>query len=129
MEAIPLSDTSAAACAKTLTFTWISRFGIPETITSDPARNLLHTFGLNCARCFTSLTNKQQLTILSQKEQSKVCTTASRMPFAHMLQRKLGPRSYILCSLDSEPSRGKTLVFPRLKQFLVLPLCCLMNFC
>ncbi len=35
MEAIPLSDTSAAACAKVLTFTWISRFGVPETITSD----------------------------------------------------------------------------------------------
>jgi hypothetical protein len=35
MEAIPLSDTSAAACVKALTFTWISRFGIPETITSD----------------------------------------------------------------------------------------------
>ncbi len=29
----------------------------------------------------------------------------------------------------SAHSRGKTLVFPRLKQFLVLPLCCLMNFC
>jgi hypothetical protein len=35
MEAIPLSDTSAAACAKALTFTWISHFGVPETITSD----------------------------------------------------------------------------------------------
>ncbi len=35
MEAIPFSDISAAACAKVLTFTWISRFGIPETITSD----------------------------------------------------------------------------------------------
>jgi hypothetical protein len=35
MEAIPLSDTSAAACAKALTYTWISRFGVPETITSD----------------------------------------------------------------------------------------------
>jgi hypothetical protein len=35
MEAIPLSDTSAVACAKALTFTWISRFGVPEMITSD----------------------------------------------------------------------------------------------
>jgi hypothetical protein len=33
MEAVPLSDTSAAACAKALT--WISCFGVPETITSD----------------------------------------------------------------------------------------------
>ncbi len=35
MEAIPLSETSAAACAKALTFPWISRFGVPEMITSD----------------------------------------------------------------------------------------------
>jgi hypothetical protein len=35
MEAIPLSDTSTAACAKALTYTWISRFGVPETISSD----------------------------------------------------------------------------------------------
>ncbi len=35
MEAISLSDTSTVACTKALTFTWISRFGNPETITSD----------------------------------------------------------------------------------------------
>ncbi len=35
MEAIPLSETFVAACAKALTFTWISCFGVPETITFD----------------------------------------------------------------------------------------------
>jgi hypothetical protein len=35
MEAIPLSETSAAACAKALAFPWISRFGVLKTITSD----------------------------------------------------------------------------------------------
>ncbi len=35
METIPLSDTSAVACAKALTFTRISCFGVPETITSN----------------------------------------------------------------------------------------------
>jgi hypothetical protein len=35
IEAIPVSETFAAAFAKALTFTWISRFGVPETITSD----------------------------------------------------------------------------------------------
>jgi hypothetical protein len=35
MEAIPLSDMSKAAFAKALTFSWISRFGFPQTITSD----------------------------------------------------------------------------------------------
>ncbi len=33
MEPIPLSETSAAACAKALTFTWISQFGVPKRIT------------------------------------------------------------------------------------------------
>ncbi len=35
MEAIPLSETSAVACSKAWTFTWISCFGIPKTITPD----------------------------------------------------------------------------------------------
>ncbi len=35
MEAIPLVKTSAVACAKALTFSWISHFGVPEMITSD----------------------------------------------------------------------------------------------
>jgi hypothetical protein len=35
MEAIPLLETSVVACAKASTFTWISCFGVPETITSD----------------------------------------------------------------------------------------------
>jgi hypothetical protein len=32
---IPLSETSATACARALVFSWITRFGVPETITSD----------------------------------------------------------------------------------------------
>jgi hypothetical protein len=35
MKTIPISDMSAAACAKALTFSLISLFGVPETITSD----------------------------------------------------------------------------------------------
>jgi hypothetical protein len=35
METIPHSETSGVACTKAITFTWISRFGVPETITSD----------------------------------------------------------------------------------------------
>jgi hypothetical protein len=91
--------------------------------------NLLQTFGLNCARCFTSPTNKQLLTILSRTEQSKGCTDASRTSFAHLSPRQLGSRRYLLCSSDSEHSQGKTPVLSRQKHFLALPLCCLMNFC
>ncbi len=35
MEAIPLSETSAAECARALVFSWITCFGVPKTITSD----------------------------------------------------------------------------------------------
>jgi transposase InsO family protein len=35
MEAIPLSETFAATCARALVFSWIMLFGVPETITSD----------------------------------------------------------------------------------------------
>jgi hypothetical protein len=35
MEAIPLVEMFSAACAKALTFSWISRFGMPKMITSD----------------------------------------------------------------------------------------------
>jgi transposase InsO family protein len=35
MEAITLSETYAAACAHALVFSWITRFGVTKTITSD----------------------------------------------------------------------------------------------
>jgi transposase InsO family protein len=35
MDGSPPSETSVAACAKDLTFTWISRFGVPKMIPSD----------------------------------------------------------------------------------------------
>jgi IS30 family transposase len=35
METIPLSETSVAACARALVFSRITRFWVPETITSD----------------------------------------------------------------------------------------------
>ncbi len=61
--------------------------------------------------------------------QSRDCTAASRTRFAHMLPRQHGPNSYLLCSSDSEHSRGKTLVFLWLRQFSVPKLSCQMNFC
>jgi transposase InsO family protein len=35
MEAVPLADTSAAACAAALFQGWISRYGVPHVLTSD----------------------------------------------------------------------------------------------
>jgi hypothetical protein len=51
------------------------------------------------------------------------------MRFAHAPPRRLGPRSYPLYSSASVHSRGKTLVFPRLRQFLALQLSRPTNFC
>ncbi len=53
----------------------------------------------------------------------------SRMRFAHAPPQQLGPRSYPLYSSASVHSRGKTLVFPRLRQFLALQLSCPTNLC
>jgi hypothetical protein len=61
--------------------------------------------------------------------QLKDCTAASRMRFAHVPPWQHCLRSYPLCFSDSEHSRGKTLVFPRLRQFSVHKLYCQMNFC
>ncbi len=61
MEAIPLSDTSAAACTKALTFTWISHFGIPETITSD--RGLQFTSNLWFKLCEMLHISHKQTTV------------------------------------------------------------------
>ncbi len=51
MEAIPLVETSAAACAKALTFSWISRFGVPERSLPIVGRNLPQISGLSFAQC------------------------------------------------------------------------------
>jgi hypothetical protein len=87
MEAIPLSETFVTACAKALTFTWISRFGVPKRSLQIVGRNSLLTFGLNFARCSTSRIGKQLHTILSRIGQSKDHTATSRMCFAHVQQR------------------------------------------
>ncbi len=58
MEAIPLSETSVAACAKALTFTWISHFGVVEAITSD--RGPPFTSNLWCQLCeMLNISHKQ----------------------------------------------------------------------
>jgi hypothetical protein len=49
MEAIPLVETFAAACAKAITFSWISHFGVPKTITST--RGLQFTSNLWSQLC------------------------------------------------------------------------------
>jgi hypothetical protein len=58
METIPLSETFAAACTKALTLTWISCFGVPDTIISD--RGLQFTSSLQLQLCeMLNISHKQ----------------------------------------------------------------------
>ncbi len=127
MEAIPLSETFVATCVKALTFTWIYRFGVSKTIFLIVGCNLCPNLWLQLCEML-NISNKQN-NVLSQTVQSKGCTAASRTRFAHMPLQQHGPRNYPLYSLELEHSRGKTLVFPQLRQFSVHKLSCQMNFC
>ncbi len=114
---------------KSFNFYWDLVLECPKRSLLIVGRNLLPTFGFNFAKCLTFHTGKQQLITLSRMAQSKDCTAASRMPFAHAPPRQHGLRSYPLYSSDSEHSRGKTLVFPWLRQFSEHKLSCQLNFC
>jgi hypothetical protein len=65
MKAIPLSETSAAACAHALVFSWITRFGVPGTITSDRGLQFTSNIWSQLAICYTYCIAKQLLIILS----------------------------------------------------------------
>ncbi len=79
--------------------------------------------------CYTFHFAKQQLIILSRTVQSKDSIAISRMRFTHAPPWRLGPRSYLLYSSASLHSKGKTLVFPRLRQFWAFQLSWPTNFC
>jgi hypothetical protein len=129
MEAVPRSETSAVACAKALTFTWISHFGVPETITSDRGPQFTSNLWSQLCEILNISQGKLQLITLSRTAQSKDCTPASRTRYAHAPPRQHGPRSYLLCSsgLRAQPREDTGLSL--LKQFLVHKLSCQMNFC
>ena len=40
-EAIPLSDISAATCARAFLYHWVSRHGVPSTLASDRGRQFV----------------------------------------------------------------------------------------
>jgi IS30 family transposase len=44
-EVIPVRSTSAASCADALISGWISRFGVPEQVTSDRGRSSAPRYG------------------------------------------------------------------------------------
>jgi hypothetical protein len=75
MEVIPLSETSMAACAKALTFTWISRFAAPETITSDRGPQ----FTSNLSHQLCEMLNKASTIHLFWEPCAKVCEQCQQL--------------------------------------------------
>ncbi len=69
------------------------------------------------------------LHILSHTVQSKDFTAASRMRYMLVPPRLLGPRRSPGFSMASVHSWGRSLAFPRLRQFVWLKFFCQMNFC
>jgi hypothetical protein len=128
MEAVPLSDISPAACARALICSWISRFGVPETITSDCGPQFTSNVWSQLCEMVNITHAKRTLIILRRPAQSKDSTAASKMRFLLAPPRQLGPRSYPGYSSDFERSQGKTLVFPLLRQFWEPQLACQMSF-
>ncbi len=86
---------------KALTFTWISRFGVPESITSDHGPKFTSNLWFQLCEML-NISHKQTTAYhRSRTVQLKGCTAASRTSFAHAPPRRHGPRSYLLCSSDS----------------------------
>jgi hypothetical protein len=129
MEAVPLSETSAVACTKALTFTWIYHFGVPKTITSD--RGPQFTFNLWLQLCKMLNISYKQTT--AYHPESNGALERLHRCLKDVLHAHAAAATWFeelpLYSSDSEHSRGKTLVFPRLRQFSVHKLSCQMNFC
>jgi hypothetical protein len=103
MEAIPLAETSAVACAKVLTFSWIFHFGVPKTINSDHGPQFTSNLWsqlcsmLNITHCQTTAYHPEL------NGRSKDCTAASRTHSAQAPPQRLRPRSYLLYSSVFEP--------------------------
>jgi hypothetical protein len=48
LEAVPLASTTAKDCAEALCAHWVTRFGVPHTLTSDRGPQSCALSGLNC---------------------------------------------------------------------------------
>jgi hypothetical protein len=82
IEAVPLADTSSGACAKALT--WISRFGVPETINSGHGPKFTSNLWLQL--CEMLNISHWQTTAYHPDLNGAVedCTAASKMHFTHV---------------------------------------------
>ena len=56
-EAIPLSDISALTCARAFLYHWVSRYGVPSTLTSDRGRQFVSELWRKTAALLGTSTN------------------------------------------------------------------------
>jgi hypothetical protein len=83
-EAVPLRNMEASTCMDAFTYSWVARFGVPETVTTD--RGTQFTSALLSSTCtsLASSTCSQQPTIHRVTAWLSACTGSSRMPYVHV---------------------------------------------
>jgi transposase InsO family protein len=111
---------------KALTFTWISRFGVPETTTSD--RGPQFTSNLWFQLCEMLNISHKQTTAYHPESNGAVERLHRRLKDTLRARATAATWSeelpFVLLELRAQP----TLVFSRLRQFSVPKLSCQMNF-
>ncbi len=129
MEAIPLSEMSAVACAKALTFIWISCFGVPKMITSDRGQQFTSILWFQLCEMLNIL--HKQTTAYHPKSNGAVERLHCRLKDALYTHAAAAtwPKElpFVLLGLRAQPREDT--IFPWLRQFLVPKLSCQMNFC
>jgi hypothetical protein len=128
MEAVPLSDTSAAACAEAYIFSWISRFGVPETITSD--RGTQFTSNIWSQLCDMLHISHLQTTAYHPESNGAVerlhCCLKDALHTRTTAATWSEELPFVLLGLCAQPRDDTGLC---LRQFLALQLSYSMNFC
>jgi transposase InsO family protein len=110
-------------------FHWMTHFGLPNMITSG--RGLQFTSNLWAELCDLLNISHRQTPAYHPEAKGAFKRLHRRLKDAlHPAPLQLlGPRRSLGSSLDSIPSQGKTLVFPRLREFLAPLLFYLLSFC
>jgi len=86
-EAVPLKNMEASTCVDAFISSWVARFGVPDTVTTD--RGTQFTSALWSSTC-TSLGIKHVLTTAYHPQIAtawwSACTGRSRMPYVHVVR-------------------------------------------